>query len=82
MGNLNDLVSDPRLNNYARRLGVKLPLEVGLTQWKGRVYYHVSGVHHDGRRFLIEVFRTTASGNLEAIMAFEYPPPIRDLDLK
>lgn len=79
MGDLDDLASDPRLANQARRLGVASPLEVGFTMWKGHPYYHVSGMDRDGRRVLIEVFRTTARGKLEAVLTCEYPPPIRYL---
>lgn len=79
MDSLDELVSDSRLTNYARRLGIDSPLEAGVTEWKGRPYYHVSGLDRNGRRILIEVFRINAYGKMEAVMAFAYPPPIRAL---
>nr|WP_238987334.1 hypothetical protein [Cupriavidus taiwanensis] len=79
MSYMDDLAFDPRLTGYAHRLGIELPLEVGLVEWKGRSYYHVSGVDREGRRVLIEVFIINSRGTLQAVLAFEYPPPIRNL---
>ncbi|UIF88189.1 hypothetical protein [Cupriavidus sp. UYPR2.512] len=79
MGHLDDLAFDPRLTTHARRLGIESPLDVSLVEWKGRSYYHVSGLDREGRRVLIEVFTINSHGTLQAVLAFEYPPPIRNL---
>ncbi|KAF7961438.1 hypothetical protein AWV80_33320 [Cupriavidus sp. UYMU48A] len=79
MGYLDDLAFDSRLQYLARVFGIESTLEVSLIEWKGHSFYHVSGVDPNGQRVLIEVFRIYAHGRLEAVLVFEYPPPIRDL---
>lgn len=74
-----DLEFDSRLQNQARLFGIESTLEVGVVEWKGHSFYHVSGVDGGGHRVLIEVFRVNAHAKLEAVLVFQYPPPIRDL---
>ncbi len=62
MGQLDDLAFDSRLTTHARRLGIESPLDVSLVEWKGRSYYHVSGLDREGRRVLIEVFTINSHG--------------------
>ncbi|QYY34155.1 MULTISPECIES: hypothetical protein [Cupriavidus] len=72
-------VIDVRLTHHARWLGVRPPFDGSEFIWKGEHYYHLSGTDRRGRRVLIEVFRIGDDGKLEAVLAFQYPPPIRDL---
>lgn len=65
------------LIRHARWLGVIAPLDTFGFDWNGSRYYHVSGINRHGRRVLIEVFRVVAENELEAVLAFQYPPPIR-----
>ncbi|SOY58107.1 conserved hypothetical protein [Cupriavidus taiwanensis] len=68
-----------RLMHHARWLGVPPPFDGGVLVWDSQRYYHVSGRDRNGRRVLIEVFRIGSDESLEAVLAFQYPPPIRDL---
>ncbi|MBP0620851.1 hypothetical protein [Cupriavidus consociatus] len=74
-----DLAFDPRLQNQARVFGIESTLDVGVIEWKGHSFYHVSGVNRSGQRVLVEVFKVNAHGKLEAVLVYQYPVPIRDL---
>ncbi|CAG9187516.1 hypothetical protein [Cupriavidus pinatubonensis] len=75
---LEQVVSD-RLTRHARWLGVQPPYDGSEFIWKDEHFYHLSGIDRQGRRVLIEVFRIGIEGKLEAVFAFQYPPPIRNL---
>lgn len=72
-------IFDLRLLHHARWLGAEPPFNSELFEWNGERFYHVSGTDRAGRRVLIEVFKFHDEDNLEAVLAFQYPPPIRDL---
>ncbi|WP_063771720.1 hypothetical protein [Cupriavidus necator] len=70
---------DLRRASHARWLGVEPPFDGGVFVWNGTRYYHVGGIDTTRHKVLIEVFRINAEDKLEAVLAFQYPPPIRDL---
>lgn len=47
--------------------------------WREARYVYVSGLSATRARLLVEVFRIDHTGELHAVLAYQYPPPIRTL---
>lgn len=64
---------------YSRLADVSPPFEVSTLVWNGQRYAYVFGWDQLRRRRLLEVFKEGREAALEAVLAFLYPPPFRQL---
>lgn len=63
---------------YSRVPDVNPPFEAQTLLWDRNHYVYVFGWDRRQRR-LLEVFRKTRDNSLEAVLAFQYPSPLRTL---
>ncbi|SPD46691.1 hypothetical protein [Cupriavidus neocaledonicus] len=65
--------------SYSRLPDAHAPFDASTLVWQGRPYIYVTGWDGGRNRRLLEVFQRHPQHFLEPILAFQYPPPFRDL---
>ncbi|MDK3026431.1 hypothetical protein QO239_27880 [Cupriavidus taiwanensis] len=65
--------------SYACVPDVRAPFDARTLEWQGRPYIYVTGWDTKRKRRLLEVFQRHPKHFLEPMLAFQYPPPFRDL---
>ncbi len=65
--------------HYSIIPGVTGPYRAASLTWDGARYYYAYGKDASDTPRLVEVFRVGEMGELEALLAFQYPKPFKDL---
>lgn len=74
-----ELLALSRCAGYSLLPDVSPPFEAKTLYWNGHQYVYVFGWDKLRRRRLLEVFINSRESALEPVLAFQYPPPFRQL---